>query len=151
MSASHCAGQNNHREYPEKFPPIIYRDVPWPCAFIPRMFTVITCRNVLSLSTHVLHIWQIHRHVSTKFLNRSTVSACTITTSLSLSYVVSDGWYGECRVKDMGICIEKCHFGFSKSLKFKRVVLLILMTFCVDVTYNSSQYCHTMSRLNKTN
>ena len=23
----------------------------------------------------------------------------------------------------MGICLEKCHFGFSKSSKFKRVVL----------------------------
>ena len=33
----------------------------------------------------------------------------------------------------MGICPEKCHFGFSKSSKFKRVVLLILMTFCVYV------------------
>ena len=30
----------------------------------------------------------------------------------------------------MGICLEKCHFGFSK---FKRVELLILMTFFVYV------------------
>ena len=35
--------------------------------------------------------------------------------------------------KYMGIYLEKCHFGFSKSSKFKRVVLLILMTFCVYV------------------
>ena len=33
----------------------------------------------------------------------------------------------------MGICLEKCHFGFLKSSKFKRVVLLILMTLCVYV------------------
>ena len=33
----------------------------------------------------------------------------------------------------MGICLEKCHFGFSKSSKFKSVVLLVLMTFCVYV------------------
>ena len=32
-----------------------------------------------------------------------------------------------------GICQEKCHFGFSKSSKFKRVVLLVLMTFCVYI------------------
>ena len=41
-------------------------------------------------------------------------------------------------IYDMGICLEKCHFGFSKSSKFKRVVLLIC-----------SKYCHTKSRLNK--
>ena len=33
----------------------------------------------------------------------------------------------------MGICLEKCHFGFSKSSKFKRVVLLVLMHLCVNV------------------
>ena len=33
----------------------------------------------------------------------------------------------------LGICQRKCHFGFSKSSKFKRVVLLVLMTFCVYV------------------
>ena len=31
----------------------------------------------------------------------------------------------------MGICLEKCHFGFSKSSIFKRVVLLVLMPFYV--------------------
>ena len=39
-------------------------------------------------------------------------------------------WTGYCY---MGICLQKCHFGFSKSSKFKRVELLILMTFCVYV------------------
>ena len=33
----------------------------------------------------------------------------------------------------MGIGLEKCHFGFSKSSKFKRVELLIVMTFCAYV------------------
>ena len=37
------------------------------------------------------------------------------------------------RKLSMGICQKKCHCGFSKSSKFKRVVLLVLMTFCVDV------------------
>ena len=32
-----------------------------------------------------------------------------------------------------GSCLEKCNFGFSKSSKFKRVVHLILMTFCLYV------------------
>ena len=30
----------------------------------------------------------------------------------------------------MSICQKKYHFGFSKSLKFQRVILLVLMTFC---------------------
>ena len=33
----------------------------------------------------------------------------------------------------MGICQKKCNCGFSKSSKFKRVVLLVLMTFCVEL------------------
>ena len=33
----------------------------------------------------------------------------------------------------MGICQKKCHFGFSKSSKFKTFVLLVIMTFCVYV------------------
>ena len=33
----------------------------------------------------------------------------------------------------LGICQKKSHVGFSKSSKFKRVVLLVLMTFCVYV------------------
>ena len=33
----------------------------------------------------------------------------------------------------MGNCQIKLHIGFSKSSKFKRVVLLVLMTFCVYV------------------
>ena len=37
----------------------------------------------------------------------------------------------------MGICLEKCHFGFSKSSKFKRVVLLILMTLGVRSLANA--------------
>ena len=45
----------------------------------------------------------------------------------------------------MGICQKKCHFGFSKSSKFKRVVLLMSFAFM----YNSSQYCHMKSHLNK--
>ena len=49
----------------------------------------------------------------------------------------------------MGVCQKKCHFGFSKSSKFKRVVLfLVLMTFCIYVQF-SNQYCYTKSRLNK--
>ena len=36
--------------------------------------------------------------------------------------------------RPMGICLEKYHFDFSsKSSKFKSVVLLFLMTFCVYV------------------
>ena len=37
----------------------------------------------------------------------------------------------------MGICLEKCHFGFSKSSKFKRVVLLILniLRLCTILPY----------------
>ena len=49
----------------------------------------------------------------------------------------------------MGICQKKLHIGFSK---FKRVVLLVLMTFCVCVQIYivpGSQYCDTNSRLNK--
>ena len=35
--------------------------------------------------------------------------------------------HGICKVHYMlvGICLEMCHLGFSKSSKFKRVVLLI--------------------------
>ena len=33
----------------------------------------------------------------------------------------------------MGFCLEKCHFGFSKSSTFKRDVLLVLMNVCVNV------------------
>ena len=33
----------------------------------------------------------------------------------------------------MGICQKKLHIGFSKYSKLKRVVLLVLMTFCVCV------------------
>ena len=31
----------------------------------------------------------------------------------------------------MGICQKKLHIGFSKYSKFKRVIILVLMTFCV--------------------
>ena len=47
----------------------------------------------------------------------------------------------------MGFCQKKLHIGFSKYSKFKRVILLVLMTFAF--VYNSSQYCDTNSRLNK--
>ena len=40
---------------------------------------------------------------------------------------------GVWRTVYMGICLEKCHFGFSKSSKFKRVDILIVMTFCVYI------------------
>ena len=42
----------------------------------------------------------------------------------------------------MGISLEKCDFGFSKSAKLKSVTQFEFM-------YNSSQYCHAKSRLNK--
>ena len=33
----------------------------------------------------------------------------------------------------VGICQKKLHIGFSKYSKFKRVILLVLMIFCVCV------------------
>ena len=50
----------------------------------------------------------------------------------------------------MGICLEKSHFGFSKSPKIKKGHTFSfndILRLCT--MYNSSQYCHMKSRLNK--